>query len=233
MRRTAVITGATKGIGRAIAEALWAEGFSLAVCARSHDDLAAMAEVFKSTEKDFLWRSTDVGDRDALAAFSAMVANRWQSVDVLVNNAGLFVPGSILTAEEGALEESLQSHVLGAWHLTRMLFPALQQSVRAHIFNMCSISSLIAHPSSGSYTVAKFALLGLTRALRDELRDQNISVTAIIPGATWSDSWKGADYPDDRLMQPADIAQAVLAALRMGPSAVLEEIIIRPQKGDL
>ncbi|HHM20936.1 MAG TPA: SDR family NAD(P)-dependent oxidoreductase, partial [Bacteroidetes bacterium] len=102
-----------------------------------------------------------------------------------------------------------------------------------HIFNMCSIASLIAYPNGGSYTISKFALLGFSKVLREEMKDKGIKVTSILPGATWSASWAGVDLPKSRLMQPRDIARAVWCAWQMEPSAVVEDIVIRPQLGDL
>lgn len=104
---------------------------------------------------------------------------------------------------------------------------------KGHIFNMCSIASLHAYPDGGSYSISKFALLGFSKNLREELKDKGIKVTSIMPGATWSASWAGADFPEDRLMQAADIANAVWSAWSMSPAAVVEDIVIRPQLGDL
>jgi len=102
-----------------------------------------------------------------------------------------------------------------------------------HIFNMCSIASITAYPNGGSYSISKFALLGFSKVLREELKDKNIKVTSIMPGATWSASWAGVDLPESRLMQATDIAKIVWSALEMSPSAVIEDIVIRPQLGDL
>lgn len=98
---------------------------------------------------------------------------------------------------------------------------------------MCSIASKIAYPNGGSYSISKFALLGFSKVLREELKPTGIKVTSILPGATWSNSWAGVDLPEDRLMQAHDIAIPVWSALSMSPSAVVEEITIRPQLGDL
>ena len=101
------------------------------------------------------------------------------------------------------------------------------------IINMCSIASFMAYPNGGSYTISKFAMLGFSKVLREEMKPYGIKVTAVMPGSTWSDSWKGADFPDERLMKPGDVAEAVLSVTRMSPASVVEELIIRPQLGDL
>jgi short-subunit dehydrogenase len=104
---------------------------------------------------------------------------------------------------------------------------------KGHIFNMCSVASEKAYPNGGSYSISKFALLGFSKNLREELKPKGIKVTSILPGATWSDSWAGFEGPEERLMQARDVAEVVLAALRMSASAVMEDIVLRPQLGDL
>jgi short-subunit dehydrogenase len=102
-----------------------------------------------------------------------------------------------------------------------------------HIFTVCSIASLAAYPSGGSYSISKFALLGFTKNLRRELQPKGIKVTAVIPGAAYTDSWKSSGVPEQRLMEAEDIAKAIYHATVLSPQAVVEEIIIRPQLGDL
>jgi len=98
---------------------------------------------------------------------------------------------------------------------------------------MCSVASLIAYPNGGSYSISKFALLGFSKVLREELKEFGIKVTSIMPGATWSNSWAGVDLPKDRLMMANDVAQVILSAIKMSDSAVIEDIVLRPQLGDL
>ena len=98
---------------------------------------------------------------------------------------------------------------------------------------MCSIASITAYANGGSYAISKWGQLGFNQCLREELKEENIKVTAILPGATWSRSWKDADFPEERLMNADDIAKMVLSAWKLPPNATVEEIIIRPQLGDL
>jgi short-subunit dehydrogenase len=233
--KTAVITGATKGIGRTVAEMLWNDGYALAVCARTGSDLQEMQAAMPAATsgQEFLWKVVDVSDRAAVKEFAAFVGEHWDHVDVLMNNAGIFNPGGVLIEDDDVLEQMFRVNVLSAYDLTRKLIPLLKKAQNAHIFNMCSIASIQAYPNGGAYTISKFALLGFSKILREETKPLGIKVTALIAGATWSDSWKGADFPEDRLMNTSDIAIAIKAALQMSPSAVVEEILIRPQLGDL
>ena len=235
MNRKAVITGATKGIGRAIAESLATEGYDLAVCSRSETDLVAMQTDFaeRFSEVQLLTKVVDVSVKSEVVAFAQLIENQWKRVDVLVNNAGLFISGSIITDGDDALETMIATNLYSAYNLTRALLPLMLERKRGAIFNLCSVASLKAYPHGGSYSISKFALLGFSKNLREELMPHGIKVTAIMPGGTWSDSWAGFEAPESRLMQARDIAEAVVATLRMSASAVVEEIVMRPQLGDL
>ena len=235
MRKTAIITGATKGIGRAIAEYLAKEGFDLLVNARNEDDLAEMkSSIEKSNEGISVnYKATDMSIKAQVLEFGAWVEQHCDGVDILVNNAGLFIPGEICNEEDGALESMIHTNLYSAYHLTRALIGRMKEKKSGHIFNMCSIASKIAYPNGGSYSISKFALLGFSKVLREELKEHGIKVVSILPGATWSNSWSGVDLPEPRLMKATDIAEAVVSAIRMSPSAVIEEIILRPQLGDL
>ena len=98
---------------------------------------------------------------------------------------------------------------------------------------MCSIASFTAYANGGSYSISKFAMLGMSKALREELKDKGIKVTAIMPGATLTASWEGVDIPPERFMKSEDVAEATWSAYRMSERSIVEEIVIRPQLGDL
>ena len=164
---------------------------------------------------------------------SSSRTNNWETLDILVNNAGVFIPGEIHKEPDGTLENQIETNLYSAYYLTRELLPIMLPQKSGHIFNMCSIASFMAYPNGGSYSISKFAMLGFSKVLREEMKEKGIRVTSIIPGATWSNSWAGVDLPKERLMQANDIAIAVMGAWKMSPSAVVEELIVRPQLGDL
>lgn len=230
-----IITGATKGIGRAIAQKFAAEGFDLAICSRNNDDLKIFKKELLAANPNIevLTKVADVRKKTQVLAFAQHIKKHWKEVDILVNNAGLFIPGEISKEDDGALEQMIETNLYSAYHLTRALLPVMLKKGSGHIFNMCSIASLIAYPNGGSYSISKFALLGFSKVLREEMKSKGIKVTSIMPGATWSNSWAGVDLPESRLMQANDIAIAVWGAWQMSPSAVVEDIVIRPQLGDL
>lgn len=231
----AVITGATKGLGRATAEIFAANGFDLCVCARTQTDLDAMQRHWAQAypQRRLVTVAADFGQKDDVLRFAEHIREQAPQVDVLVNNAGIFVPDTVSGEADGALEQLMEINLYSAYHLTRALLPLMRPHRRGHIFNMCSIASLIAYPRGGSYTISKFALLGFSKALREELKTEGIKVTAIMPGAAWSDSWRGVNFPVERLMQGDDVAKMIWAAYQLSDSAVVEELILRPQLGDL
>lgn len=235
MKKTIVITGGTKGIGRAIAEKFAACGYNVAVCARNKSDLNNMLKFWNKHFKDselYTFRA-DLSRKVQLKAFSEHLLAKYENIDILVNNAGSFVPGGILDANDGDLESMIETNLYSAYNMTRQLLPRFQAQNVGQIFNMCSVASIIAYPNGGSYSISKFALLGFSKCLREELKNFNIKVTSIIPGATWSDSWAGVEMPYERLMPAADIANTIFSASQLTSASVVEEIIIRPQLGDL
>ena len=232
----AVITGATKGIGRAIAEKLIEEGVDIAICARTTKDLLVFERYLNQQypQREVLIFGADLAQKKQVLAFAQFIKGHWQQLDILVNNLGLFVEGSIQNEPDGLLEQLMQTNVFSAYYLTRHLLELMLPFQKGHIFNMCSIASLAPYAYGSAYTITKFALLGFSKSLREEMKPHGISVTSILPGPTWSSAWKGVDhFPQDRLMHPKDIAQLLWSAWQVSPSAVIEEILIRPQLGDI
>jgi short-subunit dehydrogenase len=235
MGKLIVITGGTKGIGRAIAERFAKTGFDVAVCARNADELAKLKTelltINPSGKVHIL--PTDMSLKSQVMAFAKFVKDLNQPVDILVNNAGYFIPGSIATEKDGALEDMMQANLYSAYHMTRGLADGMMLRRSGHIFNMCSIASIKAYSNGGSYAITKFALLGFSKCLREEFKEFGIRVTAILPGATRTASWDGVDLPDDRFMSVEDVAETVYSAWSLSGRSVVEEIIIRPQLGDI
>lgn len=231
----AIITGATKGIGRAIAEKFATKGFNLCICSRNVEDLNATKDSLSNLNNDIEVHTykADLSIKDDVLAFGKFCQKSFSNIDVLINNAGIYIGGLLMEEEEGALEKMIETNLYSAYHLTRMLTPDMINNKSGYIINMASIASLMAYPNGGSYSISKFALRGFSMVLREELKETGIKVTTIMPGATWSNSWAGIDLPKSRLMQANDIAESVWSLFEMSPAAVVEEIILRPQLGDL
>lgn len=235
MRKLIVVTGGSQGIGRAIVSKFASEGFDVATCARHAADLEVLKMQLESVHPGttIFTRQTDMSVREEVHEFADFVMTLDRPIDVLVNNAGYFVPGEITTEPDGNLESMINANLYSAYHFTRALIDRMKNHKAGHIFNMCSIASIQAYRNGGSYAISKFALLGMTKCLRQELKPFRIRVTAVIPGATNTRSWSGAGLPDDRFIKADDIANAVFGAYSLSPNSVVEEIIIRPQEGDI
>jgi short-subunit dehydrogenase len=230
-----IITGASKGFGKSLAEQFALHGHNLYLCSRNEallfktrDELAERFPQLNIQAKAF-----DVSIKEQAQAFGQWVLSFNIPVDVLINNAGSFEPGSVYNEPEGTLENMMAVNLYSAYHLTRMLIPAIISHKSGHIFNMCSIASLQAYANGGAYSVSKFALAGFSKNLREEMKPHGIKVTAVYPGAAYTDSWSGSGVNPRRIMESADIAKMIYAASQLSPQACVEEIILRPQLGDL
>lgn len=229
-----MITGGTKGIGRAIAEVFAKNGFNLAIAARNTDALNNLKrELEQRYGNKVLIFPTDLTSKGDVERLADLIPVHWECVDVLVNNAGIFTQGPMLDEPDDQLEYMMNINLFSAYHLTRAILPLMIKQGKGHIFNICSVASQQAYPECSSYTITKFALLGFSKSLRLEFRDKGVRVTSVIPGSTLTASWEGTDLPPERLIHPDEVAKAVWCAWDMGPTAVVEEIVMRPQLGDL
>jgi short-subunit dehydrogenase len=226
-----VVSGCTKGIGRAIATYFADRGFSVAGYARSQSDITAMQTEFaaKFPDQKFLFISADASKKMEVLAFAESVKKQFAAVEIVINNAGIFLPGSIMNEKDGTLETLMETNVYSAYYLTR----ALQDTIKRNIFNICSIASLQAYEAGASYTISKFAMLGFSKQLREELKHTGIKVTSVMPGAVLTNSWAGVNLPKERFIQPNDIGKIIYNAYELSEGADLEELIIRPQLGDI
>lgn len=233
-KKNIIITGASKGIGLAIAKAFAAEDVHLLICARSVDGLDLAKKEIISLNQHFGvdYFSADLGKKQEVQAFADWCLQKGAPY-ILVNNAGTFVPGDMLSSADGAMESMMNTNFYSVYYLTKALVPAMIEKGEGHIFNICSIAALQAYDGGGGYSISKFALDGFSKNLRYELKDKKIKVTTVYPGAVLTDSWAGFDNSSGRIMEAEDIASMVLAASKLSPQAVTEEIILRPQLGDL
>ena len=234
MAPLALITGATRGIGRAVAEGFAGAGFDVFAVARSSDQLAEMQQAFRSAfpEQALYTKAADLSQTEAAKALSSAAVALRRPIDVLVNNAGAFVPDSLLD-KDALLPQQIATNLYSAYYLTKGLLPTFVAQGEGYIFNICSVASLQAYPGGASYCISKYALRGFSQVLRAELIQTGVRVSCVLPGAVLTDSWKGTKLPQSRFIRPEDIASALLSAYRMSPSATVEEILIRPQQGDI
>ena len=230
-----IITGASKGLGKAMAERFAAGGYDIVLIARDGQRLSALQAELQARYPGgkFQSFSVDMGDKGQVDSLGRDLVTAGIAVDVLINNAGQFIPGSVHNEPEGALETLMAVNLYSAYYLTRHLLPAMMARRSGHIFNICSVASLKAYPNGGAYSISKFALAGLSANLREELKPYGIKVTAVYPGAAYTDSWAGSGIDPHRIMEAGDVAEMMYAASRLSPQATVEEILLRPQLGDL
>lgn len=234
--RVALVTGGGRGIGRACVLALAEAGAAVAPVARGADQVAAvMAEAAaRGARVPAAPLTCDVRDAGALAAVAAEAARQLGPVDILVPAAGSarFKPVELLTLEDW--EEQLATNLSGVFYAIRAVLPEMRRLRRGHIVTLGSVASIKEFAGCAAYGAAKFGLLGLTRVLREEVRRDGLRVTILLPGATATAIWgQGLPAAEERLMAPESVAACLMTALTADPRAMVEEIVLRPQEGDL
>jgi short-subunit dehydrogenase len=229
-----VITGASRGIGKELALNFAKEGASLFLCSRDMDKAILWQQEFMyKYQIKVVSFNAYLGDEEQTKAFGAQLLNAVEHVDILINNAGVYEPGSIHNEPEGQLEKMISVNLYCAYHLTRILVPRMIERKSGHIFNMSSIAALKSYPNGGSYSISKFALTGFSKNLREELMGHGIEVTTVYPGATMTSSWDGSGIDPNRIMEASDIAKMIVVASKLSPQACVEDLVIRPILGDL
>src|SRR5690606_16721192 len=171
-------------------------------------------------------------EKEEVREFPAF-AGEHSTPEVIVHNGGALTPGPMHSEPEGNFEHMMHTNLHSAYYLTREFSEAFIQRKSGHIFTIGSIAALGAYPNGGSYAISKWALRGFTQCLRQEMTEYGVKVTSILAGATWTGRWKGIELPEERLMKEEDIADAVGAAHALSQNAVAEEIVVRPQLGDI
>lgn len=231
---TVVVTGASQGIGRALAEAFAQEPDArLALAARSKDQLNEVAEACRAEGADALVVPTDVTDPATVEQLADTVADAWGPPDVLINNAGAFTYAPLDELTLDGFREQIDVNLTGTFAVTQAFLPAMRARGAGHLFFMASVAALQAYPGNAGYCAAKHGVRGLARVVREETKHEGVRVTTIIPGATRTPTWDGVDLPDERFMPPDDIARAVVDAYHLSDRTVMEEMLLRPQEGDV
>lgn len=233
--KNALITGATKGMGRAIAIAFAKEGVNLAICARNENNLADFKQelVQVNPQIKIFAGVADGSVKEQLLQFAEGAEKELGFIGIVVSSLGMFDPVSILDESDAAFEKQLNTNLMPAYHLYRFFGKKMAAQRDGHIFTICSVASLTPIASAGTYSVTKYALLGLTKVMRQEMMPHGVKVTAVIPGSTLTNSWKGTTISKDKFILPEDIASAVISTYQMSAGADVEEIIIRPTEGQI
>ncbi|MBA4136565.1 MAG: NAD(P)-dependent oxidoreductase [Opitutus sp.] len=238
-RPVVLVTGASQGIGAAIARVFAAEvkGVRLALVARNAKNLRAVAAecatLLRGRGADVAVFPCDTSDERAVARMARAVTKRFGVVDVLINNAGKFLGAPFLQTKLADFDAQIAANLRSVFLVSQAFVPAMADRGRGDVFNMGSVASFKALPGMAAYGAAKFAVLGLSRVMREELKPHGVRVCCVMPGGTESPSWAGSGVAPERLMAAEDVARAFLDVWRFSRRTTVEEIILRPQLGDL
>ncbi len=175
----------------------------------------------------------DVSNERSVTALAKAVTARFGAVDVLINNAGSFAGAPLTGMSVATFDQMIAANLRSVFLVTRAFVGGMKARRRGDIFNMSSIAGRIAYPGGAGYSAAKFGVSGLSQVMRAELREHGVRVCCVYPGATVSPSWAGSGVPEERMMPTEDVARAFLDIYRLSRRTVVEEIVLRPQLGDL
>lgn len=240
--KVAVITGASRGIGLAIARALAGEGCNLLITGRDRKALQAAGKAVAKAARtrpdtpaaQILVHAADVRDPKSVKELFAVIKRRFGRLDILINNAGIsHAMAEVERLRLDAWREVIETDLTGMFVVTQAALPLMRRG--STIVNNLSMAATHVFAGQSAYCAAKHGALGLTRTLREELRPRGVRVIALLPGATATDIWKQfwPEAPRQRMLRPETVAQAVLDALLLPPESTVEEITLMPTKGAL
>ncbi len=233
--QVAVVTGAGRGIGRAVAQAFAGEGAAVALCARSAQELAAVQREIEAAGGRAMVRPTDVSEEAAVAALVSETLRSFGRIDCLVTAAGLAAFGLVAEAKTADWDETMAVNLRGVFLCCRAVLPAMMAARRGTIINIGSIVTSRTLPGSAAYTASKYGLLGLSRVLAEEMRPHGVRVGVLSAGATDTPLWDAVPNPPARarMVRPEQVARAALLMATLEPGATLEEVTLLPQDGVL
>jgi len=232
--KVALITGANRGIGLAIARALASEGCNLIITARDEPTLKKIGRELAGLKVRVLVHACDVRDPVAVKGLLAEVQRQFHRLDILVNNAGIAHPSrNVDKLPFESWLEVIDTNLNALFLVTQAALPLMKRG--SAILNNLSIAAKRVFPGSSAYNASKHGALGFTNTLREELRSKDIRVIALVAGATdteiWDTLWPNA--PREKMMLPATVAVAVVNALKLPPDSTMEELVILPTAGTL
>jgi 3-oxoacyl-[acyl-carrier protein] reductase len=216
--KNALITGAGKGIGKAVAIALAKEGVNVILLARTQSDLDKVATEVNALGVKSLTVAADVADINSVNTAVEKALDEFKTIDILINSAGIAAFGNFLELEPAAWERIIQVNLMGTYYVTRAVLPNMIERQTGDIINISSTAGLSGNTLTSAYSASKFAVLGLTESLMQEVRKHNIRVTALTPSTVATDMAKELNLTDgnpEKVMQSEDVAELIIAQLKL------------------
>ena len=233
-QKSILITGSTKGIGNAIASKFAANQYNLILIARSDKDLQDQKKnLLEQFDIDILCISADMSEKKQVQKIVDQLREHNITPDIIVNNIGIYQPSTIFDEDDILMEKMMNINYYSGYYLTKTLLPSMLERNSGHIFSICSVANINPVKQAFAYTISKYAVYGFIKTLRESLIETEIKTTAIIPGSTLTASWDGTTVESERFIMADDIAETILMAANLSKGACLEEIIIRPQHGQI
>jgi 3-oxoacyl-[acyl-carrier protein] reductase len=224
--KTALVTGAGKGIGKAIALALAGEGVHVGLLARTEKDLLALAKEIKALGVKAAIATADVSDINQVNTAVESILAQLGSIDILINNAGIGTFGKFLELEPAIWEQMVRVNLFGTYYITRAVLPQMIARKQGDIVNVSSTAGLNGSPLTSAYSASKFGVMGLTDSLMREVRKDNIRVTAMAPSTVFTDLAVASNLinnNEERLMHPEDFAELIIAQLKLNRRVFVKE----------
>ncbi len=216
--KNALITGAGKGIGKAIAIALAKEGVNVILVSRTQTNIDQLADEASNLGVKSLALAADVSDINSINSAVEKALEKFKTIDILINSAGIASFGKFMELEPVAWEKIIQVNLMGTYYATRAVIPNMIERQTGDIINISSTAGLNGNALTSAYSASKFAVLGLTDSLMQEMRKHNIRVSALIPSTVATDMAKDLNLTDgdpEKVMQSEDIAELLIAQLKL------------------
>ena len=233
--KVAVVTGASRGIGKAIAFAFAGAGAKVVLAARTRETLEQVAVELQDSGAEALAVPTDVTNADAVKQLFQRTLDVHQHVDILINNAGIGYFGPVVDFDPDDWDTVLNSNLKAVYLCAKYALPSMLARGSGQIINVLSIAAKVAFEASSAYCAAKAGALALTKVLASEVRQQNIRVTAVLPGSVHTPFWDGVpEHPDfEQMLTPEHVADTVISVCQQPSGMVTEEIVVMPPLGIL
>lgn len=228
-QKYAVITGGSRGLGRATAIAFAKEGINVAITGRNEALLKEVVTEIKSYGVEAIYAAFDVTNREEVKNGVAQITNVFPTIDILVNNAGIAKFGTFLEMDEMDWINILNTNVLGMYYITKEILPLMVAKNEGDIFNVSSTAGLAGNPTTSAYSASKFAVIGMSESLMKEVRKNNIRVTTLTPSTIASDMSKELGLTDgnpERVLQPEDFAELIVATMKLPRRALIKTAAI-------